>query len=209
MAEKRKVDYSKYPEDRICKLIANKNENAFNYIYEKHKEELYNFILGKSRSPAVAEDICCIAWVKVWNKIKNFRGGSTIKTWVHKIALNALWDYGRKEKKYTNIEDLVGRQADGRGQTTLEVFLSRAACVEYKTSESPEVYEKMDFDYILPKIKKALSKLSEDHKETFELSVFEGLEYKEIAEKLKIPIGTVMSRVYYSRQHMRKELQLR
>jgi len=207
MAEKRKVDYSKYPEDRICKLIANKNENAFNYIYEKHKEELYNFILGKSRSPAVAEDICCIAWVKVWNKIKNFRGGSTIKTWVHRIALNALWDYGRKEKKYLNMEDLIGGVARN-GQTTLEMFLSRAACAEYKTSQPPEVYEKMDFDEIFPKIKKALSKLSEDHKETFELSIFEGLEYKEIAEKLKIPIGTVMSRVYYARQHMRKELQL-
>ena len=104
------------------------------------------------------------------------------------------------------MEDLIRPLSNG--ETALEMFLNRAACVEYKTSQPPEVYEKMDFDEISPKIKEALSKLSEDHKKTFELSIFEGLEYKEIAEKLKIPIGTVMSRVYYARQHMRKELQL-
>ena len=205
MAQKRQVDYSKYSEDRICKLIANKNEKAFDYIYNKHKEELHNFILAKSQNVAVAEDVCCIAWVKVWTKIKSFRGGSTIKTWVHRIALHALWDYHRKEKKYTSIENLLPNDS---GNVSIEAFLKKVARVEHKTTESPEVYEKMGFDEIFPKIKKALSKLSEDHKETFELSVFEGLEYKEIAEKLKIPIGTVMSRVYYARQHMRKELQL-
>lgn len=204
MAEKRKVDYSKYPEDRICKLIANKNENAFNYVYNKHNSELHNFILGKSQSSAATEDVCCITWVKVWKKIKNFRGGSSIKTWIHRIALNTLWDYRRKEKKYTSMEGLVENLSNG--EIALEAFLNRASCVEYKTSQSPEVYEKMNLEELLPKIKKALSKLSENHKEAFELSVLEGLEYKEIAKKIKVPVGTVMSRIFYARQLVRKEL---
>jgi RNA polymerase sigma-70 factor (ECF subfamily) len=94
----------------------------------------------------------------------------------------------------------------GHGEIVLEMFLNNAACVEYKTSQPPEVYEKMNLEELLPKIKKALSKLSEHHKEAFELSILEGLEYKEIAKKIKVPVGTVMSRIFYARQFMRKEL---
>ena len=205
MAQKRQVDYSKYSEDRICKLIANRNENAFNYIYKKHNSELFNFILGKSQNSFIAEDVCCMTWVRVWKKIKNFRGGSSIKTWVHRIALNALWDHWRKEKKYINSEDLLSNR-EGSTETSIEMLLSKIACIEHKITESPEVYEKMNLEELLPKVTKALSKLSKNHKEAFELSVFEGLEYKEIAKKLRVPVGTVMSRIYYARQHVRKEL---
>ena len=104
------------------------------------------------------------------------------------------------------MEDLVRPLNTGRAESNLEQFLSNAACVEYKTSQPPEVYEKINLEELLPKIKKALSKLSEHHKEAFELSILKGLEYKEISKKIKVPVGTVMSRIFYARQLIRKEL---
>jgi RNA polymerase sigma-70 factor (ECF subfamily) len=205
MAKKRRIDFSKLSQEAICKKISRGNESAFSFIYDKHSKELNSFILGKCKNGFLAEEICQIAWIKVWRNIKNFRNNSAIKTWIHRIAINALWDYYRKEKKYVDVESLCGRPEQD-ADSEKEKFLAKRACVEYKTVTLPLVFQKLDYTDISPKIQKALGNLPVAGRKIFEMAVFQGLEYTEIAKKTKIPVGTVMSRIFYARKRLKEEL---
>lgn len=211
MEKNKTVDYSKCSERKICRLIGGGDEGAFSYIYHKYNREVLSFVIQKALKPEVSEEICNIAWVKVWKKIGDFQFKSTVKTWIHRIALNTLWDYQKREKKYILANDYSPENA---GPNLEHIFsagslFNQSVCADYKIVEQPLVYEEMNLKESLIYLNKSIKKLSKEHKETLEMYIFQEMEYKEIAKKKNIPIGTVMSRIFYARQFLKKELSKR
>lgn len=125
-----------------------------------------------------AEDIAQDTFVLARQKIGTYRGGSTLRTWIHKIAFNEYRQWRRKRK-------------------TLPLLDSDCAAGD------PEILA-FETGHILLN---AMRKLPEKQREAFVLFEIEQLSMKEVAHVLGIPTGTAKARVFYARQDLRNQLE--
>jgi RNA polymerase sigma-70 factor (ECF subfamily) len=135
---------------------------------------------------ADAEDLAQEAFIRAFRGIGRFRGDSTFKTWLYRIALNVIHSHTDHRRRWSK---LWGHSVDDPTAGT-----SRAAS------------RPAGFDDTLARrdaIDRALATLPPDLRVTVTLRDVQGLEYLEIAETLDIPIGTVESRIYRARQMLK------
>ncbi len=189
------VHYESLSEEELCDLIKKRDQKAFEYVHSLYNDKVRNFIASKCSDYLLAEEITQIAWVKVWNKIDGFQNKSKLFTWICRIAFNAFYDYKRKHKREVFFEDITEDDQDE------ERMLAKFS-VEVRTP-SKNLEEKDEFSYKSKKFNKILDGLSEEKKEMADLVLLQGMSYEQASKKANVPIGTVMSRVYY----LRKELQ--
>ena len=195
---------------KLVNLSKQGNREAFSQLVNSHSERVYLFILKKVRNEDLAKEVTQVAWIKAWKKIKKFQKNSKFSTWVCRIASNYFFDHYRKNKRYVYSEDLL--TSDGIRENGLPsrgdnyAWLKKSIHAGQKLSEEPKGLKNICMKELAEEIENARQKLSPEHKEVLDLAVFQDLEYQEAADKIGCPVGTVMSRVYYARKHMKKEL---
>ena len=165
---------------------------AFEVLVEKYRQRVWRLTFNVLRDREDAWDAAQEAFVRAWQALGNFRGQSAFYTWLFRIAMNAASDRLRQ------------RAARGRAFGTERVGDEEMERTLTDTDESAE-------DRALraeqrARIQKALAALPEHHRTIIMLSDLEGLSYREIAEVLEIPMGTVMSRLHNARKKMRDVL---
>jgi RNA polymerase sigma-70 factor, ECF subfamily len=126
-------------------------------------------------------------FVKVVRHIGRFRGRCTLKTWVLRVVSNAALDLGRQRQRRTT------RLAQG----------VRGRVFEYDPSHRPTDLERADLRGM---VARALAELPDAQRQTFVLHVEGGLSYRDVAETLGVPIGTVMSRLFFARKRLQSLL---
>ena len=124
-----------------------------------------------------------------------FKEKSSFSTWLYRIAKNNFFDLMRKYKSrkvvYSDDLELI------ENISTKEGYLSNNTSSPSETLESKEK---------ACKIRSLIDSLPKDHKEVITLLFDKDMSYKGIAEKVKIPIGTVMSRIFYAKKQLRKKV---
>jgi RNA polymerase sigma-70 factor (ECF subfamily) len=141
------------------------------------------------RNEDEALDLSQEAWIKGWQRLKQFQGDSSFVTWMTRVAINVCLDHLRKRKRQ-RAESIEQMEEDAGG-------VERQMPVEF-----PDPLGGLDREELRARIDKALGQLSEAHRTSLILHEFEGLEYKEIAKRMECSIGTVMSRLFYARRRM-------
>ncbi|MDO4666024.1 MAG: sigma-70 family RNA polymerase sigma factor [Actinomycetaceae bacterium] len=157
-------------------------------------DELYRAALRLTRDPQDAEDIVQDAMVRAYGAFHQFQAGTNIRAWLHKILRNTFNNHYRKQQRrpQTNGDEVEDWQL---------AKVARHDPVGLRSAEV-EVMETLgDAD-----IQAALMALPEDARMVVFLADIEGFSYKEIAEIMDTPIGTVMSRLHRGRARLRKEL---
>ena len=165
---------------------------AFEPLVEKYRQRVWRLAFQVLRDREEAWDVAQEAFVRAYQALGTFRGDSAFYTWLFRIAMNLSQDRVRQ------------RAARGRAFGTERVpdeEWERTLAEDPRGPEAPDVSaqraEKRE------RIMAALARLPENYRAIIMLSDLEGLSYREIAEVLRIPMGTVMSRLHNARKRLR------
>ncbi|HEY7198698.1 MAG TPA: sigma-70 family RNA polymerase sigma factor [Candidatus Dormibacteraeota bacterium] len=162
------------------------SDEAIGYL-----DTLYRGALRLTRDPAQAEDLVQDTYVRALRYQNSYQVGTNMKAWLFAIMRNLFWD----RFKGGRPEDV---SLDGDGEFAL-----------YDTLKDPTAMPEADvLDRIAAdEVVRAVEKLPELHREVVLLVDVEGFSYKDAAEVLGVPIGTVMSRLHRARRQLQRSLQ--
>jgi len=167
---------------------------TFDEIYAKYKKYVLKYILFKIKDQMVAEELAADVMVKIYKKLNTFNSElSTIKTWIINIAKHTMIDYMRK--KQLSVVSLNCYYQDDEGNCQMDYMKSLT-----ESDLNPE--DQMISNEISRTMYNKFESLSETDKTVAALHFFDGLSYNEVAEQLKMPIGTVKAKLHTSRKIM-------
>jgi RNA polymerase sigma-70 factor (ECF subfamily) len=153
--------------------------------------------LRLTRNRTTAEDLVQEAMFKAWRSFHTFQEGTSIRAWLHRILMNAFFDAHRKE---TREPDLV--EQDDVGEFYLyEKVHESAGMAEAGNPEVQVLDQIMDAE-----VRESLEALPVQLRSAVLLADVQGFSYKEIADILGIPVGTVMSRLSRGRHLLQRRL---
>ena len=159
--------------------------------------QLYSAALRMTRKPADAEDVVQETYLKAYRAYASFQEGTNLKAWLYRILTNTYINKYRKDSRRPSEVDLG---------TVEDMYLYRRLGSE-ESAEAARTTEDRVLDGLVESdIKQAVEELPESFRMPVLLADLEGFSYKEIAEILDIPIGTVMSRLHRGRKAMQKRL---
>ena len=159
--------------------------------------QLYSAALRMTRNAADAEDVVQEAFLKAYRAYHTFQAGTNLKAWLYRILTNTYINRYRKEARRPNevdfdeVEDLYLYKRLGSAES------GRAS----RSAEDEALEQFVDAD-----VKASLEELPDHFRMPVLLADVEGFSYKEIAEILDVPIGTVMSRLHRGRKALQKAL---
>ena len=157
--------------------------------------QLFGAALGMTRNRADAEDLVQETYLKAYQKFHQYQPGTNIKAWLYRILTNTYITSYRKAQRSPKrassdtVEDW--QLADAASHS--EVGLKSAEVEALESLPSSQLRD-------------ALDSLSEEHRMVVLMADVEGMSYKEIAEELGVPMGTVMSRLNRARKNLRSSL---
>jgi RNA polymerase sigma-70 factor (ECF subfamily) len=162
-----------------------------------YMSSLYAAAMRMTRNPSDAEDLVQETYLRAYRGFEGFREGTNLKAWLYKILTNTFINQYRAKKRRPEQVDL--------DDTEDFYFYRRLGGLETAAAQrSPET---IVLDQIPEAIvKQALEALPEQFRMAVILADIEGFSYKEIADILDVPIGTVMSRIHRGRKALQKSL---
>lgn len=173
MSSEREVD--------LMRRIADKDRRAFEELYEIYHRRLHHFLWRFTRQPELIEEIANDVLFVVWQRAASFRGGSRPSTWIFGIAYRtALKSIGRLKR---------------RPEEPLSEDLESVA------EERPDHH--LALREIHRTVRKALGRLSPEHRAVVELVYYYGYSCREVSAIVGCPVNTVKTRMFHARRRLR------
>ena len=179
---------------RLVRRARARDDTAFRTIMERHNRRLYRVARSILRNDGEAEDAVQEAYVSAFTHLDDFRGNSSLATWLARIVMNEALGRLRREHPTVNLE-------------TLQAQRTEAQIVQFPqamTSDDPE--RTMAQRQILQLVERATDNLPEIFRIVFITRVIEGMSVEETADLLKLHPKTVKTRLYRARRLVREQL---
>jgi len=162
------------------------DKRAFDVLIMKYQQRIVHVITGFVHDPIEALDVAQEAFIKAYRALPNFRGDSAFYTWLYRIAVNTSKNYLTARSRRPPAVDVDAVDATN--------FYDAPELKEFETPESHSMSTELQ-----QIIHQAIEALSKDTATAIKLRELEGLSYKDIAEVMECPIGTVRSRIFRAR----------
>lgn len=160
---------------------------AFGVLVARYQDRLYNTVLRLLDNPEDARDVVQEAFLSAYQSLHAFKGDSLFFTWLYRIAVNTAISHKRRER-------LVLRLHAADGGASLDPL---------DPAESNRPGHALEMAEQERRVHHALSRLSAEHRAVLVLKDMEGMKYEEMAEVLRVPIGTIRSRLHRARLELR------
>ena len=192
----------------IDKAIKNDQE-AFERLFLENENYILNFAVGRCKDSNLAKEIFQVAMIKAWKNLSKFKKTSSFKTWVCRIAANHFYDLKRQGLRMREIP------IDGEDDEKTWLPINLSSRVERSFSHSYFSASTQTALFFLERgeeedsqkdlANKLLDSLPEINRQIFKAVIMEKESYKSVARRFKLPIGTIMSKIFYIKQKLRKE----
>ncbi len=173
-------------------------EDAYETLLARFEHPIYNLVLRLLNDPADANDVVQEVFLKVFRNVGNFRGQSSLKTWIYRIAVNEAYNHRRWFSRHRKQE--IGLEPEEDGTMSLRESLSDPGRTPYDWALNEERHAI---------IEDALKDVNPAFRAAVVLRDIDDLSYEEIAEIMQISMGTVKSRILRGRESLRKSLESR
>jgi len=186
-----KGDISLLNEQQLIESFRTGDFSETDALVRQYEDILYG--LCRKLAGSGADDLYQQTWLKAVRKAHTFSGIS-FKNWLYTICINLYRDNYRRDKRRENVE--------GRRVSSEEKQYALSFATNNQSAETDSM-QREESRLLLEKI----GNLPDKHRLPIILHYFEGLGYRESAKVLRIPVGTVKSRLNYAKQKLRKELE--
>jgi RNA polymerase sigma factor (sigma-70 family) len=163
---------------------------AYDELVKRYQERIYATVYHMTSNHEDANDLAQESFVKAYQALKSFKGGSSFYTWLYRIAVNKTINFlkQRKNRQHMSLNDL-----DFNAEHDPDLVALISDKTPRREAGLAELQEKLNA---------ALLKLSESHRMAVVLHDVQGLSHEEIAKIMHCNIGTVRSRLFYARQQL-------
>jgi RNA polymerase sigma-70 factor (ECF subfamily) len=193
---------SKAQEVAIDRILVDRfkagDQGAFDEMVTRYWDRIYGMVNQLLRNQQDAEEVTQDAFIRAHRALGDFRGESSFSTWLYQIATNLArnryWYWWRRKRdRSVSFEAPLG--------TDSETTLADIVPAEVVSPEDATVTQEF-----VDRVSAGMEQLSEKHREILILRNVQNLSYEEIAEILKISVGTVKSRIARARESLREKL---
>ena len=175
-------------EDVLVNQFQNGDTEAFNPLVLKYQKKIYNLMYQRVRDQETAKDLCQEVFLKAFNALPNFKGGSAFYSWIYRIAINCSIDFQRQRNR-----DKV---------LTFEELPFEADEVLRMTDSHPSPEQLLNEKELGLIIRKAVRKLPPGQRRVFNLRHRHELAIKEIAALLNRSEGTVKAHLHHAHRQL-------
>ena len=181
-------------ETELVKRAQKGDTDAYDDLVRRYQERIYATVYHMTSNHEDANDLAQEAFIKAYQALKSFKGGSSFYTWVYRIAVNKTINFlkQRKNRAQISLNDL-----DFNAEHDPDLVALISDKTPRRDAGLAELQEKLNA---------ALQKLSDSHRLVVTLHDVQGLSHEEIAKIMDCNIGTVRSRLFYARQQLQAYL---
>jgi len=178
------------PEGDLVNRARTGDLNAYDELVRRYQERIYATIYHMTANHEDANDLAQEAFIKAFQALKSFKGGSSFYTWLYRIAVNKTINFlkQRKNKYHFSLNDI-----DFNAENDPDLV----ALVSDKTP-----FRNVGLTELQKKLNESLLRLSEPHRMVVVLHDVQGMSHDEIADIMDCNVGTVRSRLFYARQQL-------
>jgi RNA polymerase sigma-70 factor (ECF subfamily) len=182
-------DHSSAEDQTLVRAAQRGDMAAFEELVARHRDRIYARAYSMMRNEEEALDLSQEAWVKGWQRLRQFQGDSSFGTWMTRVVINLCLDQLRKQKRQ-RTESIEGMSEESGGVERQMPVVTVNPTAGLERAE------------LRQRIERAMEQLSYEHRTVLVLNEFEDMDYKEIAKTMGCSIGTVMSRLFYARRKL-------
>jgi len=187
--------FSHAEEDALVSALSRGSEDAYEILIERYQQPVYNLVCRLLNNPSDGPDIVQEVFLKVFRNIGAFRGSSSLKTWVYRIAVNEAYNHRRWFCRHQRKEVALSL---GEGTPTYAQNMSDPGRSPFQQAADHETRALVE---------QALEKLNPKFRAAVVLRDIEDLSYEDIATVLGVSLGTVKSRITRGREALRRILE--
>lgn len=182
------------PDRELVRLARDGDMRAFEALMVKYQRRVARHVTRWVKRPSDVEDVVQDVFIKAYRGLGAFKGESSFYTWIYQIARNTSFNFVTRQQKHVVLRD------------------------DLASDDAPDFEESVGSDHENPErgmlarqisdtVEAAMKRLQPDLAEALILYEVEGKPYKEIAQMLQIPIGTVRTRIFRAREFIAKRLE--
>jgi RNA polymerase sigma-70 factor (ECF subfamily) len=164
------------------------DREAFAELVQRYERELYSYLRRYLGDAQMAEDAFQATFLQVHLKCDQFEEGRKFRPWLYTIATNQAIDAQRRNKRHRSVS--LDRNPKVEGNDEVGSLMDLLVSKELRPDSRAEAAQQRDW------IRGAVEQLPESLREAVNLVYYQGLKYREAADILKIPVGTVKSRLH-------------
>ena len=181
-------------EKDLVRRAQNGDLEAYDELVKRYQERIYATIYHMTSNHEDANDLAQDSFIKAYQALKSFKGGSSFYTWLYRIAVNKTINFlkQRKNRTHMSLNDL-----DFNTENNPDLVALISDKTPRRDAGLKELQEKLN---------SALLKLSEPHRLVVVLHDVQGMSHEQVAEVMDCNIGTVRSRLFYARQQLQSLL---